>query len=132
MLHLCCYSFIDNDNDVAACCCGSKINNKNSSSNNQSEMIIPIKVPKGRGEDDNSSSMEKIEWVMLELNGELVKPQHEATTTHTEQNDIDKRRVEFGSVQFDDAVSKDLCATFVMKELHLLYSNFTSYSHETI
>lgn len=72
-------------------------------------MIIPIKVPKGRGEEDGSSSMEKIEWVMLELNGELVKPQHEAvrkTTTETEQNELDKRRVEFGSIQFDDSVSK--------------------------
>ena len=71
-------------------------------------MIIPIKVPKGRGGDEgSSSSMEKIEWVMLELNGELVKPQHEAgrNTTEAEQNEIDKRRVEFGSVQFDDAVS---------------------------
>lgn len=77
-------------------------------------MIIPIKVPKGRGKEDGSSSMEKIEWVMLELNGELVKPQHEAvrkTTTETEQNEIDKRRVEFGSVQFDDAVSKLVYAT---------------------
>ena len=59
-------------------------------------MIIPIKVPKGRGEEGGSSSMEKIEWVMLELNGELVKPQ---------QIESDKKRVEFGSVQFDDAVS---------------------------
>mmetsp|Transcript_5418 Transcript_5418/g.8329 ORF Transcript_5418/g.8329 Transcript_5418/m.8329 type:complete len:148 (+) Transcript_5418:80-523(+) len=68
-------------------------------------MIIPIKVPKG-GDEVSSSSVEKIEWVMLELNGELVKPQHEAvrkTITETEQNEIDKRRVEFGSVQFDDA-----------------------------
>ncbi|KAL7492519.1 hypothetical protein ACHAWT_003931 [Skeletonema menzelii] len=68
-------------------------------------MIIPIKVPKGRGDEDGASSMEKIEWVMLELNGELVKPQHEAgrNTTKTEQNEIDKKRVEFGSVQFDNA-----------------------------
>ena len=71
-------------------------------------MIIPIKVPKG-GDEVSSSSVEKIEWVMLELNGELVKPQQEAvrkTITETEQNEIDKRQVEFGSVQFDDAVSK--------------------------
>ncbi len=90
-------------------------------------MIIPIKVPKG-GDEYSSSSMEKIEWVMLELNGELVKPQHEAvrkTTTETEQNEIDKRRVELGSVQFDDAVSKYVYGAFV-KELHLLYLNFTS------
>ena len=78
-------------------------------------MIIPIKVPKGRGDEDGASSMEKIEWVMLELNGELVKPQHEAgrNTTKTEQNEIDKRRVEFGSVQFDNAVSQDVFYFYV-------------------
>mmetsp|Transcript_18941 Transcript_18941/g.38181 ORF Transcript_18941/g.38181 Transcript_18941/m.38181 type:complete len:143 (+) Transcript_18941:58-486(+) len=66
-------------------------------------MIIPIKVPKGRGGEDGSSSMEKIEWVMLELNGELVKPQQEAVRNTTEAEQSDKRRVELGSVQFDDA-----------------------------
>jgi len=71
-------------------------------------MIIPIKVPKGRGGEDGSSSMENIEWVMLELNGELVKPQHEAVRNTTEA-DGDKRRVELGSVQFDDAVSTCVC-----------------------
>ncbi|KAL7453263.1 hypothetical protein ACHAWC_005627 [Mediolabrus comicus] len=54
-------------------------------------MIIPIKAPDGEG---GGPSMDKVEWVMLELNGELVKPQ---------QIESDKRRVEFGSVQFDDA-----------------------------
>ncbi len=56
-------------------------------------MIIPIKAPDGEG---GGPSMDKVEWVMLELNGELVKPQ---------QIESEKKRVEFGSVQFDDAVS---------------------------
>lgn len=88
-------------------------------------MIIPIKVPKGRGEEGGSSSMEKIEWVMLELNGELVKPQHyEAgrNTTEADQNEINKKRVEFGSVQFDDEVSQ-MCYVFIFKQMHLLYSH---------
>ena len=88
-------------------------------------MIIPIKVPKGRGEEGGSSSMEKIEWVMLELNGELVKPQHyEAggrNTTEADQNEINKKRVEFGSVQFDDEVSQMMCNVFIFKQMHLLY-----------
>ncbi len=73
-------------------------------------MIIPIKVPKGQGGD--SSSMDKIEWVMLELNGELVKPQQDnavRNTAEAEQNNSDKRRVELGSVQFDDTVSLYVC-----------------------
>jgi hypothetical protein len=73
-------------------------------------MIIPIIVPKGQGGD--SSSMDKIEWVMLELNGELVKPQQDnavRNTAEAEQNNSDKRRVELGSVQFDDTVSLYVC-----------------------
>ena len=76
-------------------------------------MIIPIKVPEDKGEGD-SSSMEKIEWVMLELNGELVKPQHTAvrnTTEADDQNASDKKCLELGSVQFDDTVSRRMCAT---------------------
>ena len=74
-------------------------------------MIIPIKVPEDQGE-GGSSSMEKIEWVMLELNGELVKPQHTAiqnNTTEAVQNGSDKKCLELGSVQFDDSVSLCIC-----------------------
>lgn len=70
-------------------------------------MIIPIKVPQSRGGEGGSSSMGKVEWVMLELNGELVKPQHDnavRNTTEAEENDNDKKkRFEFGSVQFDNS-----------------------------
>ncbi|KAL7447104.1 hypothetical protein ACHAXM_011119 [Skeletonema potamos] len=60
-------------------------------------MIIPIKFPNGG---------KGAEWVMLELNGELAKPQQDDVVRNTAeagQNESDKRRVELGSVQFDDA-----------------------------
>lgn len=84
-------------------------------------MIIPIKFPNGG---------KGAEWVMLELNGELVKPQQDDVVRNTAeagQNDSDKRRVELGSVQFDDAVSLYACNTFVIKRLCLLYSNIHMY-----
>jgi hypothetical protein len=62
-------------------------------------MIIRIKAPNdGQHGGGEGISIDKVEWVMLELNGELVKPER--------NDDGDKnRRVELGSVQFDDAVS---------------------------
>ena len=69
-------------------------------------MIIPIRAP------THSESAEKVEWVMLELNGELLKPLDQslqasrATSslprgTNDNDNDI-RRRVELGSVKLDD------------------------------
>ena len=73
-------------------------------------MIIPIRAP------TTGDATEKVEWVMLELNGELLKPLDEEkrrTTTGLptkssgsviDEVDI-KRRVELGSVKFDSDVS---------------------------
>jgi hypothetical protein len=67
-------------------------------------MIIPIRA-------SADSDTEKVEWVMLELNGELLKPLDEPRLTLQENllpdgtvNDI-RRRVELGSVKFDADVS---------------------------
>jgi hypothetical protein len=57
-------------------------------------MIIPIRAA-------TNKSAEKVEWVMLELNGELLKPlDDESSTSQTTVNNL-KRRVELGSVKFD-------------------------------
>ena len=72
-------------------------------------MIIPIRAP------TTGDATEKVEWIMLELNGELLKPLDEEkrrTTTGLptkssgviDEVDI-KRRVELGSVKFDSDVS---------------------------
>ncbi|KAL3790124.1 hypothetical protein ACHAW5_007731 [Stephanodiscus triporus] len=67
-------------------------------------MIIPIRA-------SADSDTEKVEWVMLELNGELLKPLDEPRLTPQGNllpdgtvNDI-RRRVELGSVKFDADVS---------------------------
>jgi len=82
-------------------------------------MITPIKAPDGEG---GGPSMDKVEWVMLELNGELVKPQ---------QIESDKRRVEFGSVQFDDAVSFLHLCMLNSTLLSVYSSNITHNIHKT-
>jgi hypothetical protein len=58
-------------------------------------MIIPIRAA-------TNESTEKVEWVMLELNGELLKPldDESSTSQKTTVNNL-KRRVELGSVKFD-------------------------------
>mmetsp|Transcript_27369 Transcript_27369/g.57100 ORF Transcript_27369/g.57100 Transcript_27369/m.57100 type:complete len:145 (-) Transcript_27369:315-749(-) len=64
-------------------------------------MIIPIRAPK------NAESTEKVEWVMIELNGELSKPTDDlrrapqAAMSLPGAVDNNKRRVELGSVKFD-------------------------------
>ena len=69
-------------------------------------MIIPIHAPA------NADSTEKVEWVMIELNGELSKPLDEARRTSQVAAslpgavDDSRRRVELGSVKFDADVSK--------------------------
>jgi hypothetical protein len=83
-------------------------------------MIIPIKAPDGEG---GGPSMDKVEWVMLELNGELVKPQ---------QIESDKRRVEFGSVQFDDAVSLPHLCMLNSALLSVYFSYITHNIHKTL
>ena len=73
-------------------------------------MIIPIRAP------TTGDATEKVEWIMLELNGELLKPLDEekrrtATGFPTKSSgsvidEVDiKRRVELGSVKFDSDVS---------------------------
>mmetsp|Transcript_3494 Transcript_3494/g.6380 ORF Transcript_3494/g.6380 Transcript_3494/m.6380 type:complete len:146 (-) Transcript_3494:238-675(-) len=64
-------------------------------------MIIPIHAPA------NADSTEKVEWVMIELNGELSKPLDESRRTSQAAAslpgavDDSRRRVELGSVKFD-------------------------------
>lgn len=67
-------------------------------------MIIPIRAP------DDAESTEKVEWVMLELNGELLKPLDESRQTPKSAASLPdadgtangkRRRVELGSVKFD-------------------------------
>eukprot|EP00584_Thalassiosira_punctigera_P013927 CAMPEP_0172555494 /NCGR_PEP_ID=MMETSP1067-20121228/58449_1 /TAXON_ID=265564 ORGANISM="Thalassiosira punctigera, Strain Tpunct2005C2" /NCGR_SAMPLE_ID=MMETSP1067 /ASSEMBLY_ACC=CAM_ASM_000444 /LENGTH=144 /DNA_ID=CAMNT_0013344017 /DNA_START=63 /DNA_END=497 /DNA_ORIENTATION=- len=64
-------------------------------------MIIPIRAPA------NVDSVEKVEWVMIELNGELSKPHDESRRTSQAASsssgavDGSGRRVELGSVKFD-------------------------------
>lgn len=61
-------------------------------------MIIPIRAAA------NPESTEKVEWVMLELNGELLKPlEDESSGTTSSQTTVNnlRRRVELGSVKFD-------------------------------
>jgi hypothetical protein len=61
-------------------------------------MIIPIRAA------TNPESTEKVEWVMLELNGELLKPLDDKSSgTTSSQTTVDnlRRRVELGSVKFD-------------------------------
>ena len=72
-------------------------------------MIIPIRAP------TTGDATEKVEWIMLELNGELLKPLDEekrrtATGFPTKSSgviyEVDiKRRVELVSVKFDSDVS---------------------------
>ena len=64
-------------------------------------MIIPIRA-------SADSDTEKVEWVMLELNGELLKPLDEPRRIPfpdgTAVDDV-RRRVELGSLKFDADVS---------------------------
>ena len=86
-------------------------------------MIIPIRAPANNADDE---STEKVEWVMLELNGELLKPLDEENRREANiinEDDI-KRRVELGSVKFDSDVScvlSCLFETLCTYEKHILY-----------
>ena len=62
-------------------------------------MIIPIRHPTTQNDED---SIENVEWVMIELNGELLKPLDE---TNKNGDDDANKSVELGSVKFDSAVS---------------------------
>lgn len=81
-------------------------------------MIIPIRAPANAGDE----STEKVEWVMLELNGELLKPLDEENCPIINEDDI-KRRVELGLVKFDSDVSCVLSCLFetVCMKKHTLY-----------
>ena len=68
-------------------------------------MIIPIRAP-----DNNGLSTKKVEWVKLELNGELLRPLDESSPRSVTSSlagavDGSNRRVELGSVKFDADVS---------------------------
>ena len=67
-------------------------------------MMIPIRAPTSDAEVAG-----KLEWVMLELNGELLKPLDQSLrgasqSQPSSDNDI-RRRVELGSVKIDADVS---------------------------
>ncbi|KAL7443781.1 hypothetical protein ACHAXH_009590 [Discostella pseudostelligera] len=60
-------------------------------------MIIPIRAP------SSSDSAGEAEWVMIELNGELLRPMDETMQPPQVNASVDtiKRRVELGSLNFD-------------------------------
>lgn len=68
-------------------------------------MIIPIRAP------SKSDSVGDAEWVMLELNGELLRPMDE--TMQSTQIDSIKRRVELGSLNFNADVSEIWSSDFL-------------------
>ena len=86
-------------------------------------MIIPIRAP------ENGESTDQVEWVMIELNGELLKPLDEIKSSATKSAlpmsaDEMKRRVELGSIKFDSDVSSyadfvDVCI-FVIAHVMLV------------
>lgn len=74
-------------------------------------MIIPL-----RPSTQNGDGIENVEWVMIELNGELLKPlDHNETTSSSNGDDKNgnKNRLELGSVKFDSAVSTHTHRTFL-------------------
>ena len=60
-------------------------------------MIIPIRTPA------NAASVGKSEWLMIELNGELLRPLDESLGSSVVTAG---RRVELGAVKFDSDVSR--------------------------
>ena len=85
-------------------------------------MIIPIRAP------SRSDSVGDAEWVMLELNGELLRPVDE-TMQSTQDNaliDAIKRRVELGSLHFNADVS-ELWSSDFLKFHQLNSSSLSSY-----
>lgn len=79
-------------------------------------MIIPIRAP------SSSDSAGEAEWVMIELNGELLRPMDETMQPPQVNASVDtiKRRVELGSLNFDADVSELL-------SLDIPYFNFQLY-----
>ena len=88
---------------------------------NQWKMIVPIGAPA-----DGSSGI--VEWVMIELNGELLKPLDEPRAA---PGAAVGRQVELGSVKFDAEVSVDssLSMTFPIKCNRCFFS---SYHHRCV
>jgi hypothetical protein len=93
-------------------------------------MIIPIRPPSNNTTLQNQcgNSIENVEWVMIELNGELLKPLdygNETTSCTTKNGDENgsshksSDRLELGSVKFDSAVSLQ-----TQSILFLYYSSF--------
>jgi hypothetical protein len=82
-------------------------------------MIIPLR-PSTQNK-QSGDSIENVEWVMIELNGELLKPlDHNETTSSSngdDDNNDNKNRLELGSVKFDSAVS-----TFLSSVILVLYT----------
>jgi hypothetical protein len=75
-------------------------------------MIIPIRPPSNTTlQKQCGGSIENVEWVMIELNGELLKPldeptsQTSASSLQSDDTARGNRPMELGSVQFDSAVS---------------------------
>lgn len=81
-------------------------------------MIIPLR-PSTQNK-QSGDSIENVEWVMIELNGELLKPlDHNETSSSNgdDDNNDNKNRLELGSVKFDSAVS-----TFLSSVILVLYT----------
>lgn len=73
-------------------------------------MIIPIRPPSDTTQQNQcgeSGSIPVVEWVMIELNGELLKPslEDDKTKHDTTTDDDNRRHLELGSVKFDSSVS---------------------------
>eukprot|EP00804_Cyclotella_cryptica_P020718 CCRYP_003506-RA/>CCRYP_003506-RA protein AED:0.43 eAED:0.43 QI:141/1/1/1/1/1/2/1719/151 len=73
-------------------------------------MIIPIRPPSNTTlQNQCGGSIENVEWVMIELNGELLKPldeppgQTSSSSLKRDGADSESRQIELGSVQFDSA-----------------------------
>jgi hypothetical protein len=69
-------------------------------------MIIPLR-PSTQNK-QSGDGIENVEWVMIELNGELLRPLDHNETISSSNGDDDngnKNRLELGSVKFDSAVS---------------------------
>jgi hypothetical protein len=65
-------------------------------------MIIPIRPPSNSTlQQKCGGSITDVEWVMIELNGELLKPLEDSTS---DEDGGGKRRMELGSVKFDSSV----------------------------
>ena len=73
-------------------------------------MIIPIRPPSDTTlQNQCGGKVDNVEWVMIELNGELLKPLEDNKTEDIVKNE-ESSQMELGSVKFDADVSKNVLA----------------------